>query len=684
MEGTALQAAFIYQKHALNQKTCIISSDLKGFIYYVDNNFCKLSGYLKEDLIGQNEKILKSNKQSEAYFPSIFKAMEKGSVWHDEVKYHTKNGHTLWLDRTIVPFLDSEGKLETYTSVHTDITEQKTLANSLSSQKLAMDTHSIIAETDIKGSIIYVNDKFCNLSGYSREELIGQNHRILNSNNKPKSYWSDMYKVMLEGNVWQDEVKNRAKDGKYYWVDTTIVPRMGVDGKPQSYISIRTDITEEKKLANLLVEQKFAMDQHVIIATTDADGSITYANDKFMEISGYSQDELIGQNHRVINSGNQPKSYWKAMYDSVSLGNVWKDQVKNIAKNGSYYWVETSIVPFMGTGEKPDSYISIRTDITNQKKVEEVLSNHRFAMDQHSIIAITDINGLITYVNDKFCEISGYSEKELIGKNHRILNSNNQPKSYWQEMYKVLKNKAIWQDEIKNKTKDGKYYWVDTTIAPFFDLNGKVDSYISIRTDITKYKKVQEELEIHKQELERIVLKRTNELEEANTKLKILTEIDPLTNLPNRRRLKHDYDIELSRAKRFDRKMALFFLDLDNFKATNDKYGHKVGDSLLQLVSEKVLQLLRKNEFIYRIGGDEFCILIPEFKDREKLQIIAQRIIKEISGIDLLGSIKINVGCSIGIAISSEDGETLSDLLTSADNAMYLSKKLGKNIYTFC
>ena len=157
----------------------------------------------------------------------------------------------------------------------------------------------------------------------------------------------------------------------------TIVPHIGKDGKPESYISIRTDITEQKELSNTLVKHKFAIDQHAIIATTDVTGAITYANDKFCKISGYEQSELIGQNHRILNSGDQPDSYWKAMYKTVSNGDIWKDQVKNVAKNGSYYWVDTSIIPFMDDDGKPNSYFSIRTDITYQKKIEEILSNSK-------------------------------------------------------------------------------------------------------------------------------------------------------------------------------------------------------------------------------------------------------------------------------------------------------------------
>ena len=123
------------------------------------------------------------------------------------------------------------------------------------------------------------------------------------------------------------------------------------------------------------------------------------------------------------------------------------------------------------------------------KESEQELDEQKFALNAHSIVAVTDVGGSITYVNKKFEEISGYSQAELVGKNHRILNSKNQPKEYWQNMYNNISSGIVWNDEIKNINKNGEEYWVDTTIVPFFNNDGEITSYVAIRTDITQKKK---------------------------------------------------------------------------------------------------------------------------------------------------------------------------------------------------
>ncbi|WP_419886899.1 PAS domain S-box protein [Neobacillus niacini] len=378
--------------------------------------------------------------------------------------------------------------------------------------KDALDASTIVAITDPAGKIVFVNDKFEEISKYSKEEIIGKNHRLLNSGYHSKEFFQELWSTIQSGKIWRGEIRNKAKDGSLYWVDTTIVPFLDKKGKPVQYIAIRSDITNRKKAEKALLESiketrdiTFALDQSSIIAITDQKGKITSVNDKFCEISKYSRPELLGEDHRILNSDYHSKEFFKDLWRTIGQGDVWKGEICNRAKDGTLYWVDTTIVPFLNENGKPYQYVAIRTDITDRKRAEEDLKESikdntdiRFALDQSTIVAFTDARGIITSVNDKFCEISKYSREEIIGKDHSILNSGHHPKLFFKDLWKTIGEGKVWKGEIKNKAKDGTHYWVDTTIVPFLNENGKPYQYVAIRNDITERKKTEEVL--HRQD----------------------------------------------------------------------------------------------------------------------------------------------------------------------------------------
>ncbi|WNF21239.1 PAS domain S-box protein [Mesobacillus jeotgali] len=248
-----------------------------------------------------------------------------------------------------------------------------------------------------------------------------------------------------------------------------------------------------------------ALNSSSIVAITDPKGNITYVNEKFIEISGYSEGELLGQNHSILNSGLHTKEFFKQMWKTIGSGEVWKGEIRNKKKDGSYYWVDTTIVPFLNSKGRPYQYVSIRSDITLRKQAEASLketlkevSDINFALDQSSIVAFTDEKGIIKSVNDKFCEISKYTREELIGNDHSILNSGLHSKEFFKNLWKTIGTGQVWKGDIRNRAKDGSFYWVATTIVPFLNENGKPYQYLAIRNDITEKKKSEEML--HRQD----------------------------------------------------------------------------------------------------------------------------------------------------------------------------------------
>jgi PAS domain S-box-containing protein len=397
-----------------------------------------------------------------------------------------------------------------------DLTDSRAALKELADLKFALDQHAIVAMTDVQGTITYVNDKFCAISQYSKEELIGQNHRILNSGHHPKEFVQQMYHSISNGKVWHGEIKNRAKDGSIYWVDTTIVPFMNAKGKPRQYVAIRADITDRKRGEEDVADLKFALDQHAIVAITDVQGTITYVNDRFCAISQYSKEELIGQNHRILNSGHHPKEFFQQMYHSISNGKVWHGEIKNRAKDGSIYWVDTTIVPFMNAKGKPRQYVAIRADITDRKRAEEVRERFAAVVESSDDAIISEnLDGAITAWNSGAEKLFGYSSTEALGKPMLMLLLPERTNQELGILERIGRGEQVEEIDTVRVRRDGRKIDVSSRIFPIKDTNGEVVGASNIARDITERKRSDDEI----QRLNNEMIGRNKELEVQATEL---------------------------------------------------------------------------------------------------------------------------------------------------------------------
>ena len=309
-----------------------------------------------------------------------------------------------------------------------------------------------------------------------------------------------------------------------------------------------------------------------------------------------------------------------------------------------------------------------------QKELEE----QKLALDEHSIVSITDIKGNITYINKKFIQISGYTEEELLGKNHRILNSGQYDSLFWKNMYKTVSQGKVWKNSnICNMKKDGSYYWVDTIIVPFMK-NNKPDHYLAIRTDITENKMIESELEELYDEAQEIMKEKEKLLKEIEK----LAYNDTLTNIPNRLSIMKSFEKVLASAIRNELPISVMFIDLDGFKLINDTLGHETGDRVLKEVALTLQSTLRKDDLYGRLGGDEFIVITVGISEKKKLEHLCQKLLTNICKIELPPSVQENFGASIGVVHTLAKKSTTCDiLLKESDNIMYKIKNSGKNSF---
>jgi PAS domain S-box-containing protein len=294
----------------------------------------------------------------------------------------------VYISITGTPIRDEDGNPDGGVVVFRDVTtakltEQQVRASvkQLEDLRYAVNQAALVAMTDSRGTITYVNDKFCEVSGYSKTDLVGQNHRILNSGFHPPAFFREMWLTITSGGVWRGRIRNRARDGRHFWVDTTIVPLL-TDGKPERYLALRTDITEQMRQQAELIRLSNAVEQTAdAIMITDRDGIIEYVNPAFEGTTGYTKDEAVGQTPRILRSGKQPPEYYELLWKTIAAGRVFRGAPINRRKNGELYHAEQTITPIKDSEGRIVHFVSVLKDVTDRLRAEQRELEMRYASE---------------------------------------------------------------------------------------------------------------------------------------------------------------------------------------------------------------------------------------------------------------------------------------------------------------
>lgn len=512
----------------------VIITDVEGRIEWVNAGFTRITDYTLEEALGKKPgELLQYEKTDPATVDKIRQAIRSRTPINCQILNRAKSGREYWLEINIQTLTDQEGNVVGFMAVETDISELKKIESKIrEEQDVLLSTLDAltakVAIIDQQGKIIKANKRWVDFQQtlmVDRPTNAGSSNlfQILDSSDVLTG--STCHEVILGIKqvlagmtpCFDIEYPCSLQNDKR-WFRSIVSPCLR-DGKINAVVSTEdiTERVESEKKAQAYASRV----QAVFDGSNDAilllgNGHIFDCNKKALEIFG-------------ISSKTQLSYLWKfeALLYSLELAgpsstkhslniNVystdpdWTDTSRGRAtpetetpahthgtQNICFEWnlerVDGTIFPAEILVSKleldglPALLVSVR-NISDRKETLRYLDMYRSIVDRHAIVAETDTSGRILYANDQFCEISGYSRNELINQNHRILNSGTHSKEFWRDIFKLVANKQSWHGEICNKTKDGRLYWVATTIAPLLNHEGKVRGYFAIRTDITALK----------------------------------------------------------------------------------------------------------------------------------------------------------------------------------------------------
>ncbi len=571
----ALQKSYERYEYAMMATSdCIWEADLTDDTLFLSKNFEPTFGHkVSSDYESGNDNPWIRNVHPDD-LPYVLAASTdvikgKEGKWQSEYRLKKANGDiALVLNRGFI-VREQAGKAVKLIGAMQDVTIKKKEEERLKLLETVIThtTDSIIILSAAPSlfadlPIIYVNDTFTKMTGYSFEEVAGQSPNLL------QGVLTDRYELkrikwaIKHFMPFETEIINYKKNGTPFWINLSIVPVADKTGKYTHWVAIQRDITARKQSEQAFLEisslqSSILNSANLAIISTDTTGLIKSFNVCAENMLGYSELEVVNKQtpmlfHDEADVQNRVHQLYTETGETVLPGmELYVAKAKQgettelesvfVKKNGDKFPVSLTISPMFNNDSKIIGFLGIAKDISTEKQIAKQLSDsyaalestinelnqQKFAIDQHSIVAITDVKGIITYANDNFCNISKYSRQELLGKDHRIIKSGHHSNEFFKQMYHTIGNGMVWHGEICNKAKDGSLYWVNTTIVPYLDTRtNKPLRYISIRSDITERKKA---------ELEREHL--LDELTQNNRELKQFSYITthnlraPLTNL---------------------------------------------------------------------------------------------------------------------------------------------------------
>lgn len=558
--------------------------------------------------------------------------------------------------------------------VGSEVSERHRLAIDLNEQTTYLD--SLIQNSplgivvlDRQGSAELANSAFEKLFQCDRHELASINIGDISLFDDEGTDSSQLIPQIFAGAALHRTVRQRRKDGQILDLAVHGVPLL-LNGEVRGAYLIYEDISDQVRAAESLRLQATALEAAAnAIVITDQEGTILWTNPAFGNLTGYTTEEALGRNQRLLSSGTQSEEFYANLWQTISGGKTWRGELTNRRKDGSLYTEEQTITPVCSDSGDVTHFVAVKQDITERRRAAQELRDRE---DQLRLILEStaeaiygiDLEGRCTFCNPACLRLLGYKHSdELLGKNMHDLIHHSRPNGTKlpAEECRIFRAFKTGQgthvdDELLCRA-DGTSFPAEYWSYPQRKGEGVVGAVVAF-IDITERKAAEEQI-------------------------RSLAYYDTLTGLPNRILLQDRLAQALAGASRHQDKVALLFLDLDRFKVINDSLGHSVGDLLLRQVAERLKRQTREQDTVSRLGGDEFVVVLSGVKQIADSAITAERIMNAMTSEFVIQGHSLNVSCSLGISIFPDDGRDEDILVKHADAAMYCAKENGRNNFQF-
>lgn len=351
------------QVAAIHRSQAVVEFDLDGTILSANENFLKTMGYSLDEIEGRHHEMFCDPAYSQSIeYKRFWQALNRGEFQPGEFRRLGKGGREVWIIASYNPILNEDGEPVKVIKFATDITASKA---ELKARTDIMNMTSIVSESDLRGDILSINEKFCQVSKYTSEELIGKPHNTTRHPDMPKEVFKELWSTIGRGNPFRGIIKNRAKDGTPYYVDAVIAPILGDNGKPKKYLGVRYDITEMETERQNMRGVFRAIDGAYAYIEFDTEGNVLTANQNFQTTMEYSLDALKGKHHRTFcDAATANSAEYAQFWPDLKAGRSKAGEFRRVTRTGKELWLQAVYSPVSDETGRVVKIVKIATDVT--------------------------------------------------------------------------------------------------------------------------------------------------------------------------------------------------------------------------------------------------------------------------------------------------------------------------------